>query len=137
MDLHKKLLELKSQGIYLASLSREDVIHVIKSSIYDIENLNVFNEKELKEINKVVLIGEPFNNLYFKYNKEQLLTKGVVYMFEEDDLTFITSLFYYFKLRIPVLFNTNSKIQQQSFDIFLKFLKENNISENFLRKIDE
>ena len=137
MDLHKKLLELKSKGIYLASLSKEDITHVIKSSIYEIENLNAFSEEELKEINKVVLIGEPFNNLYFKYNKERLLTEGVIYLHEEEDLTFITSLFYFFKLRIPVLLITNSKIQQQSFDILLKFLKENNISENFLMKIDE
>ena len=137
MDLHQKLLELKLQTDYLNSLKKEDITHVIKSSIYELENLKVFNEEDLKQINKVILTNEPFNNLYFKYNKESLVTRGVVYLQDEDDLTFITSLFYFFKIRIPTLLNTSSKLQLQSFDIFLKSIKENNISEKFLIKIDD
>ena len=137
MDLRQSLLELKSQDEYLASLNKEDVTHIIKSSIYEIENLEVFNEEELKELNKVILTNEAFHNLYFKYNKERLITKGVVYLEEENDLQFLISLFYFFKQRVPILLKTNTKLQIQSLDIIQKFLKENNISGNFLIKINE
>ena len=137
MDLRQRLLELKSQVEYLASLKKEDVTHIIKSSIYEIENLEVFNEEELKELNKVILTNEAFHNLYFKYNKERLITKGVVYLEEENDLEFLVSLFYFFKQRVPILLKTNTKLQIQSLDIIHKFLKENNISGNFLVKIND
>ena len=137
MDLRQRLLELKSQVEYLASLKKEDVTHIIKSSIYEIENLEVFREEELKELNKVILTNEAFHNLYFKYNKERLITKGVVYLEEENDLQFLISLFYFFKQRVPVLLKTNTKLQIQSLDIIQKFLKENNISGNFLIKIND
>ena len=137
MDLRQSLLELKSQVEYLASLKKEDVTHVIKSSIYEIENLEVFREEELKELNKVILTNEAFHNLYFKYNKERLITKGVVYLEEENDLQFLISLFYFFKQRVPILLKTNTKLQIQSLDIIQKFLKENNISGNFLIKIND
>jgi len=137
MDLRQSLLELKSQVEYLASLKKEDVTHIIKSSIYEIENLEVFREEELKELNKVILTNEAFHNLYFKYNKERLITKGVVYLEEENDLQFLVSLFYFFKQRVPILLKTNTKLQIQSLDIIHKFLKENNISENFLIKIND
>lgn len=137
MDLRQSLLELKSQVEYLASLKKEDVTHIIKSSIYEIENLEVFREEELKELNKVILTNEAFHNLYFKYNKEPLITKGVVYLEEENDLEFLISLFYFFKQRVPILLKTNTKLQIQSLDIFHKFLKENNISGNFLIKIND
>ena len=137
MDLRQSLLELKSQVEYLASLKKEDVTHIIKSSIYEIENLEVFNEEELKELNKVILTNEAFHNLYFKYNKERLITKGVVYLEEENDLQFLISLFYFFKQRVPILLKTNTKLQIQSLDIIHKFLKENNISETFLIKIND
>ena len=137
MDLRQSLLELKSQDEYLASLNKEDVTHIIKSSIYEIENLEVFNEEELKELNKVILTNEAFHNLYFKYNKERLITKGVVYLEEENDLQFLISLFYFFKQRVPILLKTNTKLQIQSLDIIQKFLKENNISGSFLMKIND
>ena len=137
MDLRQSLLELKSQDEYLASLNKEDVTHIIKSSIYEIENLEVFREEELKELNKVILTNEAFHNLYFKYNKERLITKGVVYLEEENDLQFLISLFYFFKQRVPILLKTNTKLQIQSLDIIHKFLKENNISETFLIKIND
>ena len=137
MDLRQSLLELKSQVEYLASLKKEDVTHIIKSSIYEIENLEVFREEELKELNKVILTNESFHNLYFKYNKERLITKGVVYLEEENDLQFLISLFYFFKQRVPILLKTNTKLQIQSLDIIEKFLKENNISGSFLMKIND
>ena len=137
MDLRQSVLELKSQVEYLASLKKEDVTQIIKSSIYEIENLEVFREEELKELNKVILTNEAFHNLYFKYNKERLITKGVVYLEEENDLQFLISLFYFFKQRVPILLKTNTKLQIQSLDIIQKFLKENNISGNFLIKIND
>jgi hypothetical protein len=137
MDLRQSLIELKSQVEYLASLKKEDVTHIIKSSIYEIENIEVFSEEELKELNKVILTNESFHNLYFKYNKERLITKGVVYLEEENDLQFLISLFYFFKQRVPILLKTNTKLQIQSLDIIHKFLKENNILGNFLIKIND
>ena len=137
MDLRQSLIELKSQVEYLASLKKEDVTHIIKSSIYEIENLEVFSEEELKELNKVILTNEAFHNLYFKYNKERLITKGVVYLEEENDLQFLISLFYFFKQRVPILLKTNTKLQIQSLDIIQKFIKENNISGTFLIKIND
>ena len=137
MEFRNNFQELKSQIEYLGSLNKEDVTHIIKSSIYELESLKVFNEEELNEINKVTLISEPFNNLFFKYNKERLINKGVVYIEEENDLQFIISLFYFFKQRVPILFNTSSKLQLQFINILNKFLEENGVSKKFLRKIDE
>ena len=62
MEFRQNLQELKSQIDYLGSLKKEDVTHIIKSSIYEIENLKIFNEEELNEINKVTLTRELFNN---------------------------------------------------------------------------
>ena len=137
MEFRNNFQELKSQIEYLSSLNKEDVIHIIKSSIYELESLKLFNEEELNEINKVTLISEPFNNLFFKYNKERLINKGVVYIEEENDLQFIISLLYFFKQRVPILFHTSSKLQLQFIDILNKFLEENGVSKKFLRKIDE
>ena len=137
MEFRNNFKELKSQIEYLSSLNKEDVTHIIKSSIYELESLKVFNEEELNEINKVTLISEPFNNLFFKYNKERLINKGVVYIEEENDLQFIISLLYFFKQRVPILFHTSSKLQLQFIDILNKFLEENGVSKKFLRKIDE
>ena len=137
MEFRNNFQELKSQIEYLGSLNKEDVTHIIKSSIYELESLKVFNEEELNEINKVTLISEPFNNLFFKYNKERLINKGVVYLEEENDLQFIISLFYFFNQRVPILFHTNSKLQLQCISILNKFLEENGVSKKFLRKIDE
>ena len=137
MEFRNNFQELKSQVEYLSSLNKEDVTHIIKSSIYELESLNFLNEKELNEINKVTLISEPFNNLFFKYNKERLINKGVVFIEEENDLQFIISLFYFFKQRVPILFHTSSKLQLQFIDILNKFLEENGVSNKFLRKIDE
>jgi hypothetical protein len=137
MEFRNNFQELKSQIEYLSSLNKEDVTHIIKSSIYELESLNFLNEKELNEINKVTLISEPFNNLFFKYNKERLINKGVVYIEEENDLQFIISLLYFFKQRVPILFHTSSKLQLQFIDILNKFLEENGVSKKFLRKIDE
>ena len=137
MEFRNNFQELKSEIEYLSSLKKEDVTHIIKSSIYELESLKFFNEEELNEINKVTLISEPFNNLFFKYNKERLINKGVVYLEEENDLQFIISLFYFFKQRVPILFHTSSKLQLQFIDILNKFLEENGVSKKFLRKIDE
>ena len=137
MEFRNNFQELKSQVEYLDSLNKEDVTHIIKSSIYELESLKFFNEEELNEINKVTLISEPFNNLFFKYNKERLINKGVVYIEEENDLQFIISLLYFFKQRVPILFHTSSKLQLQFIDILNKFLEENGVSKKFLRKIDE
>ncbi len=137
MEFRQNLQELKSQIDYLGSLKKEDVTHIIKSSIYEIENLKIFNEEELNEINKVTLTSEPFNNLFFKYNKERLVSRGVIYLEEENDLNFIISLFYFFKQRVPILFHTNSKLQLQSIDILFKFLEENGVSKKILMGIND
>ena len=57
MEFRNNFQELKSQIEYLSSLNKEDVTHIIKSSIYELESLNFLNEEELNEINKVTLIS--------------------------------------------------------------------------------
>ena len=52
MEFRNNFQELKSQIEYLISLNKEDVTHIIKSSIYELESLKVFNEEDLNEINK-------------------------------------------------------------------------------------
>ena len=47
MEFRNNFQELKSQIEYLGSLNKEDVTHIIKSSIYELETLKVFNEEEL------------------------------------------------------------------------------------------
>ena len=56
MEFRNNFQELKSQIEYLSSLNKEDVTHIIKSSIYELESLNFLNEEELNEINKVIRI---------------------------------------------------------------------------------
>ena len=50
MEFRNNFQELKSEIEYLSSLKKEDVTHIIKSSIYELESLKFFNEKELNEI---------------------------------------------------------------------------------------
>ena len=117
MDLRQSLLELKSQVEYLASLKKEDVTHIIKSSIYEIENLEVFKEEELKELNKVIewltgfdegilqdLINEKVTfEIFFKkarLNPKAHLIKGLIcgYRIEEIDNSLTKQVRYLDKL---------------------------------------
>ena len=52
MEFRNNFQELKSQIEYLSSLNKEDVTHIIKSSIYELESLKFFNEEELNEIDQ-------------------------------------------------------------------------------------
>ena len=72
MDFNQTALELEKHRAYLNEISKEDIVHIIKSVIFHIEQKKIFQEEELKKINLTVLTNEPFNNLYFKYNKERL-----------------------------------------------------------------
>ena len=42
MEFRQDLQELKSQIDYLGFLKKEDVTHIIKSSIHEIENFKIF-----------------------------------------------------------------------------------------------
>ena len=48
MEFRNNFQELKSQIEYLSSLNKEDVTHIIKSSIYELESLNFFHRKALE-----------------------------------------------------------------------------------------
>tara|TARA_Y100001935_G_scaffold255261_1_gene267373 strand:+ start:714 stop:1127 length:414 start_codon:yes stop_codon:yes gene_type:complete len=137
MDIQNSANELKLQSEYLLSLKKEDVTFIIKSFIYELENQNNFKEEDLDKFNKVVLSNEPFNNLFFKYNKERLITKGVIFLEEKNDLTFLVSILYYFKLRLPMIITLSSENQLKFYDIFIKLLMENKISTNFITKTNE
>ena len=137
MDIQNSANELKLQSEYLLSLKKEDVTFIIKSFIYELENQNNFKEEDLDKFNKVVLSNEPFNNLFFKYNKERLITKGVIFLEEKNDLTFLVSILYYFKLRLPMIITLSSGNQLKFYDIFIKLLMENKISTNFITKTNE
>ena len=136
MEFRQNLQELKSPIAYLGSFKKEDATHIIKSSIYEVANLKILNEAELNEYAKVTITSDTCTNLFLKYNKERLVSKGVVYLEEENDLHFIISLFYFFKQRVPILFHTNSKLQLQSIDILFKFLEENGVSKKILMGIN-
>ena len=132
MNFPKSAKDLQSQIEYLKSLSKEDITFMIKACIYELENLQLFSEEDLSQFNKVILSNEPFNNLYFKYNKERLNTRGIVYLEEEDDSLFITSVFFYFKICTPMIIQTSSDRQNQFYDIFIKVLKDNETSSSFI-----
>lgn len=137
MNIQNSAKLLRQQNEYLASLKKEDITFIIKSCIYELENQKQFSNEDLVELNKVILSNEPFNNLYFKYNKERLNTKGVIFLEEINDLAFIVSFFYYFKARIPLIIILSSENQIKFYNIFLNLLKDNKISNNFIIKIDE
>ena len=67
MDFNQTALELEKHQAYLNEISKEDIVHIIKSVIFHLEQKKIFQEEELKKINLTVLTNEPFNNLYFKY----------------------------------------------------------------------
>ena len=136
MNLQKSALELKQQIEVLNSLAKEEVTFLIKACIYELENLKLLSEEDLSQLNKVILSNEPFNNLYFKYNKERLNIRGIIYLEEADDLQFMTSVFLYFKMRTPMMVNPTSDLQKQFFHIFIKVLKDNNTSDNFIVNLD-
>jgi len=95
----------------------------------------VRSSKELKNINLTVLTNEPFNNLYFKYNKERLPLAGSIYLQESDDLTFTISLCHYFKMRNPLIIQGSNTQQSEILDIFLQTLSENQLKSDFIQVV--
>ena len=86
----------KNQNDFLNSISKEEITFLIKACIFELENLQILSEEELNQLNKVILTNEPFNNLYFKYNKERLNTRGVIFLEEENDLRIYSVCFIVF-----------------------------------------
>ena len=62
MDFNQTALELEKHRAYLNEISKEEIIHIIKSVIFHLEQKKIFQEEELKKINLTVLTNEPFNN---------------------------------------------------------------------------
>ena len=62
MDFNQTALELEKHRAYLNEISKEDIVHIIKSVIFHLEQKKIFQEQELKKINLTVLTNEPFNN---------------------------------------------------------------------------
>ena len=126
MDFTQTALELEKHRAYLNEISKEDIVHIIKSVIFHLEQKKIFQEEDLKQINLSVLTNEPFNNLYFKYNKERLPLAGSIYLQESDDLTFIVSLCHHFKMRNLLIVQGSNSHQSEILEIFLRTLNDIN-----------
>ena len=135
MDFNQTALELEKHRAYLNEISKEDIVHIIKSVIFHLEQKKIFQEEELKKINLTVLTNEPFNNLYFKYNKEQLPLAGSIILQESDDLTFTISLCYHFKMRNTLIITGSNSQQSQILNIFIQTLSENQLKSDFIKII--
>ena len=135
MDFNQTALELEKHRAYLNEISKEDIVHIIKSVIFHLEQKKIFQEEELKKINLTVLTNEPFNNLYFKYNKEQLPLAGSIILQESDDLTFTISLCYHFKMRNTLIITGSNSQQSEILDIFFQTLSENQLKSDFIKII--
>ena len=135
MDFNQTALELEKHRAYLNEISKEDIVHIIKSVIFHLEQKKIFQEEELKKINLTVLTNEPFNNLYFKYNKEQLPLAGSIILQESDDLTFTISLCYHFKMRNTLIIIGSNSQQSEILDIFFQTLSENQLKSDFIKII--
>ena len=135
MDFNQTALELEKHRAYLNEISKEDIVHIIKSVIFHLEQKKIFQEEELKKINLTVLTNEPFNNLYFKYNKERLPLVGSIILQENDDLTFTISLCHHFKMRNTLIIRSSNSQQSEILDIFLQTLSENQLKSDFIKII--
>ena len=135
MDFNQTALELEKHRAYLNEISKEDIVHIIKSVIFHLEQKKIFQEEELKKINLTVLTNEPFNNLYFKYNKERLSLAGSIILQESDDLTFTISLFHHFKMRNTLIIQSSNSQQSEILDIFFQTLSENQLKGDFIKII--
>ena len=135
MDFTQTALELEKHRAYLNDIPKEEVTHVIKSVIFHLEQKKIFQEEDLKKINLSVLTNEPFNNLYFKYNKERLPLAGSIYLQESDDLTFIVSLCHHFKMRNLLIVQCSNSHQSEILEIFLRTLNDNQLKSDFVKII--
>ena len=135
MDFNQTALELEKHRAYLNEISKEDIVHIIKSVIFHLEQKKIFQEEELKKINLTVLTNEPFNNLYFKYNKERLPLVGSIILQESDDLTFAISLCHHFKMRNTLIVIGSNSQQSEILDIFFQTLSENQLKSDFINII--
>ena len=135
MDFTQTALELEKHRAYLNEISKEDIVHIIKSVIFHLEQKKIFQEEELKKINLTVLTNEPFNNLYFKYNKEGLPLAGSIYLQESDNLTFTISLCHHFKMRNTLLIQGSNSQQSEILNIFLQTLSENQLKSDFIQVV--
>jgi len=135
MDFTQTALELEKHRAYLNDIPKEEVTHVIKSVIFHLEQKKIFQEEELKKINLTVLTNEPFNNLYFKYNKERLPLAGSIILQEIDDLTFTISLCHHFKMRNTLLIQGSNSQQSEILNIFLQTLSENQLKSDFIQVV--
>ena len=133
MDFNQTALELEKHRAYLNEISKEDIVHIIKSIIFHLEQKKIFQEEELKKINLTVLTNEPFNNLYFKYNKERLPLVGSIILQDNDDLTFTISLCHHFKMRNTLIIRGSNSQQSEILDIFLQTLSENQLKSDFIK----
>lgn len=70
MDFNQTAIELEKHRAYLNEISKEDIVHIIKSVIFHLEQKKIFQEEELKKINLTVLTNEPFIflNTYFLFH---------------------------------------------------------------------
>ena len=135
MDFNQTSLELEKHRAYLNEIQKEEITHLIKSVIFHLEQKKIFQEEELKKINLSVLTNDPFNNLYFKYNKERLPLAGSVYLQENDNLIFTVSLCYHFKMRNLLIVKRSNSQQSEILELFLETLSNNQCKSDFIKII--
>ena len=135
MDFNQTSLELEKHRAYLNKIQKEEITHIIKSVIFHLEQKKIFQEEELKKINLSVLTNDPFNNLYFKYNKERLPLGGSIYLQENDNLIFTVSLCYHFKMRNLLIVKGSNSQQLEILELFLETLSNNQRKSDFIKII--
>ncbi|MAV82356.1 MAG: hypothetical protein CMI90_02690 [Pelagibacteraceae bacterium] len=137
-DLITSTEKLNSLRSYLEGLDREQIVHIIKLSIYFIEkNKDQFeediNETFLNEINKIPLTNDLNNNLFFKYRKNKIDISSIAIILDNKLITFTNSIFLNFKLRNPMILIPYSEDQELILKYFIESLNETKTETNFLK----
>ncbi len=138
MNLLEITEELNLKRLYLEGLSREQILHVIKLTIYFIENdisnyKNKINSDEIDEINKISLTNDLNNNLFFKYRKVKLNINTVAIIKAKELKVFTNSILINFKIRNPIVVIIENNDQEKVIQLFIKSLDESEINHSFLK----
>ena len=140
MNFNALTSELNPLRPYLEGLEREQVIHIIKLTIYMIEKNkdqfeNDINVTFLDEINKMSLTNDLNNNLFFKYRKNQVNISAIVIIEDRALTKFTNSILLNFKLRNPMILITQNKDQELVSKFFIESLSEAKAKSNFIKVI--
>ena len=138
MNLLEITEELNLKRLYLEGLSREQILHVIKLTIYFIENdnsnyKNKINSDDIDAIIKISLTNDLNNNLFFKYRKVKLNINTVAIIKAKELKVFTNSILINFKIRNPIVVIIENNDQEKVIQLFIKSLDESEINHSFLK----